>query len=870
MIGSSDNRVSYDGNGIATEFAYTFKILEKSDMNVLHVAADGTETLLTKDYYVDMEKSVVLYPGYAPGAEIPESERPPILPVGERLVLYREVPITQESALDKHWPFNVIEDGLDKLTIICQQIWDRLGRSFYVSESTSTNFNPKVPIEPGKTFRVNDDGTGFEVTEDPGKVIDGAKALLKQTTEQAEFAKEQADASSQSAVNAQNAANTAEKIATDLGLVDEAVQTAVASAEQASNSATTASNKADVATAKADVATTKASEASASASTATEKADAASTSATNAAQSYTNANAIAAQLTEYLATKETLTAPAVDKTLLIEGAAADSAVVGKLKKCLGSTDILPSCEILPRYYVNDLKEMAYSRSWIAYKVILSENLVEEIKVWSSSKAFYAIAFYNSTNVFDGTTFVGGINFSSDSGPTILDNIITPAGAICAIISNRTDTNTDIYIKGQQININNAIASINEALRGVGDLTENNITDDINGHGYILYEPVTGNIQYSVNWDYYKLDTNIAKIVFSGYTNNLAFPVIGFYSSLDVTNADTFISGIYFKIANQLETLTVKKEDIPLGTKCIILCSRVASGTDTSVIVYKGLNNTVDILKEDVEEIKSDIQDMKLGKGNVKSIFKNIPNTNDFTIIKNEIWFAENQYVDGVATDTTIVHRYKIENNSLVKIADITTDFGHWNCVDYCEENDCLIFGNGANSTSTEGNWFAVIPHPLNLVDTATVDGDGFRFYVDIGFKVQAVWGDNNFGKYNIVYLMSNNANTIAKVMLHKDSEGQFNGQYTMLEKTDDIGANIGIGGADFWGDTLYIGVGVRYRLAKMSTTDYSVRTIEKKCYYDDGTEYSGSTQGVHVDSKYIWVFSNVGGKAENYLTQYYR
>lgn len=203
MIGSSENRISYNGNGIATEFAYNFIIIEKSDIKVLHVAADGTEQLLTKDYYVDMEKSVVLYPGYAPGAEIPEQDRPPVLPVGERLVIYREVPITQASALDKHWPFNVIEDGLDKLTIICQQIWDRLQRSFYVSESTSTNFDPKVPIEAGKTFRVKDDGTGFEVTEDPGKVIDGATALLKQTTEQAVSANE-------AATNAQNAATHAE------------------------------------------------------------------------------------------------------------------------------------------------------------------------------------------------------------------------------------------------------------------------------------------------------------------------------------------------------------------------------------------------------------------------------------------------------------------------------------------------------------------------------------------------------------------------------------------------------------------------------------------------------------------------------------
>lgn len=216
MIGSSENRISYNGNGIATEFAYTFKILEKSDMKVLHVAADGTETLLTKDYYVDMDKSVVLYPGYAPGEEIPEQNRPPILSEGEMLVLYREVPITQESALDKHWPFNVIENGLDKLTIICQQIWDRLQRSFYVSESTSSNFDTKVPIEAGKTFRVKDDGTGFEVTEDPAKVLPLAQGVYTQTKEQAEFAKEQADASSEAAIAAKtsetNAKNYSENV----------------------------------------------------------------------------------------------------------------------------------------------------------------------------------------------------------------------------------------------------------------------------------------------------------------------------------------------------------------------------------------------------------------------------------------------------------------------------------------------------------------------------------------------------------------------------------------------------------------------------------------------------------------------------------
>lgn len=192
MIGSSENRVSYNGNGIATEFAFQFKILERTDMNVLHVAADGTETLLTKDYYVDMEKSVVYYPGYAPGAEIPEAQRPPILPKGERLVLYREVPITQESVLDKNWPFNVIEDGLDKLTIICQQLADGNERSLKVSVSQSVEgVNLTLPWGKDQTFAWNEEGTGFVLTENPanvipiveGKVEDMEKLIAQKTQE---------------------------------------------------------------------------------------------------------------------------------------------------------------------------------------------------------------------------------------------------------------------------------------------------------------------------------------------------------------------------------------------------------------------------------------------------------------------------------------------------------------------------------------------------------------------------------------------------------------------------------------------------------------------------------------------------------------
>lgn len=204
MIAHVDNRITYSGNGNATEFAYQFKILDRTDIKVMLVKPDGSTQILSKDYYVDVEKNVVIYPGYAPGAEIPESERPPVLPAGWRLVLYREVPITQLVHLPEIWPFNVIETMADKLTIICQQLKDKLSRALTINESSASNIDTTVPWVPGKTFRVSDDGTHLQATEDPGKVIDEAKGLLAETTIKAE----------ETATNAQEAKQAAAEIKT--------------------------------------------------------------------------------------------------------------------------------------------------------------------------------------------------------------------------------------------------------------------------------------------------------------------------------------------------------------------------------------------------------------------------------------------------------------------------------------------------------------------------------------------------------------------------------------------------------------------------------------------------------------------------------
>lgn len=243
MLAHVENRITYSGNGNATEFAYQFKILNRTDIKVLLTDADGKEKLLTKDYYVDVEKSVVRYPGYAVGAEVPESERPPVLPTGWKLTIYREVPVTQETDLPDQYPFNQVEDIGDKLTMIAQQLTDVTGRSLKIGVSTSADIDTTIPWENGKSFRISDDGKTLELSEDPAKVLPLAQGVYAQTQAQAQSAAASATAAAKSEDSAFESAGVAG---------NSAQYASLSAASAAENAELTSGYKQEALTAKAD------------------------------------------------------------------------------------------------------------------------------------------------------------------------------------------------------------------------------------------------------------------------------------------------------------------------------------------------------------------------------------------------------------------------------------------------------------------------------------------------------------------------------------------------------------------------------------------------------------------------------------------
>lgn len=210
MINTSETRIIFNGTGVATDFPYSFKIINDTDVKVMTVDPDGTETVLDSDYYVDVTASKVIYPGYPPGEEPAESERPPVLPTGWQLVVYRDIPITQEANLGNVWPFNVIEDALDKITMILQNIYDGFKRSFKVSQSAPADIDIYVPIEANKALKWNANGTQIVTTVDPADVLPQAQNLLQQTTEQANIATNKANAAAESALSAADSEVNAE------------------------------------------------------------------------------------------------------------------------------------------------------------------------------------------------------------------------------------------------------------------------------------------------------------------------------------------------------------------------------------------------------------------------------------------------------------------------------------------------------------------------------------------------------------------------------------------------------------------------------------------------------------------------------------
>ncbi|EOB9998030.1 hypothetical protein ACI0X1_001898 [Cronobacter sakazakii] len=109
----------YTGNGVTTNFDYTFRVFKKTDLVVSVLDLDNNLTVLT----LDTDYTVTGAGGYNGGKVILSAP----LGNGWKISISRNLPLTQDTDLRNQGSFfpEVHEDAFDKLTMLIQQVWSR-------------------------------------------------------------------------------------------------------------------------------------------------------------------------------------------------------------------------------------------------------------------------------------------------------------------------------------------------------------------------------------------------------------------------------------------------------------------------------------------------------------------------------------------------------------------------------------------------------------------------------------------------------------------------------------------------------------------------------------------------------------------------
>ncbi len=147
------SKVTYAGTGQQVEFFVPFVFYDPQDLEVLKVTSDGSELIQVSDI------DYTVYSGDQNGAVTMMSA-----PLDqERLVIVRKLPFEQpvDYRANDPFPAETHERGLDRLTLLCQQLDERLSRTFALSRGSASD--PTLPpVSAGALIGWNAAGDGLE------------------------------------------------------------------------------------------------------------------------------------------------------------------------------------------------------------------------------------------------------------------------------------------------------------------------------------------------------------------------------------------------------------------------------------------------------------------------------------------------------------------------------------------------------------------------------------------------------------------------------------------------------------------------------------------------------------------------------------
>jgi hypothetical protein len=286
-ISSTTVKVSYSGNSSTTVFAYTYKILDDDEIQVIIRSSTGTETIKTKTTHYTVSGV-----GNAGGGNITFLTAPV---TGETVILRRNTTKTQETDYIANDPFPAEshEEALDRVMMVSQEIQEELTRAIKLSKTntmTSTEFTVGAADRANKILAFDASGE-ISVTQELGTYRGTDATITTETYVQRDIVK------STSAAELNNVYicvgdSVVGDLLTDTDHFDLLVD-AVSAANAASNAANHASNSSNFANNSSNHASNSANHASNSSNFANNASNSASNAANSEASVAANASASA-------------------------------------------------------------------------------------------------------------------------------------------------------------------------------------------------------------------------------------------------------------------------------------------------------------------------------------------------------------------------------------------------------------------------------------------------------------------------------------------------------------------------------------------------------------------------------------------------
>ena len=254
---------------------------------------------------------------------------------------------------------------------------------------------------------------------------------------------------------------------------------------------------------------------------------------------------------------------------------------------------------------------------------------------------------------------------------------------------------------------------------------------------------------------------------------------------------------------------------------------------------------------------------------------------DFFFMGNDMWTFSASAEDNSDSVSYYVYTYDPVTETFASKRNAKHNLGHVNSINYCPQNDCIICGNGSGSY-TLANKFFVVPNASELTGDIDINTNCIVYdcsELNLGAKLNVIWGDDNRGQFDECYGITDDNAHIYRIILGRGEneltygtlisgkqDNEFNGTFAIVDtySQNTCGYETCVQGSTFWRGSIYAGIGHSVggiRIWKMTPQrDGSILTEEHtQPIYTQALTRTGDVGGISVyDDNLMFISMGAG------------